>query len=732
MMIKRFKSFPLPKSLSARILLTFLVVSLLPLALFGTFSMQFVKSAIFHSAERAGNSISTSIVGLYQSHLQSQADIINTELINIEQHVLLVQKFAEQVYNEPHLYPVLTPIVFNKDVGGYYWESERSPDQSNTGATGHFPITSNLVERLERSKYIESMFQQSLKNNPSIVAMYLTFPESAWRIYPSIDLKKEIEQRFFDPSIPVTSYPFYTQALPSSNPHSEVVWTDRYLDITHRSWMLTSSAPVLTNSSSLVGVVSADIAIDKIVENILNTKFNHKDSYAFLLNQSGNVIAVQEGGKDKVYSLPLSRITEEGETTASTITYLSDQQILLTANIPSSHWYLGYVIPKEEMVSPIFDEANQQMLQSGKQITSQLSIASVVITLLCIGMTFVMWSKIIDPIRKLLTGIQNVGAGNFNVQIPRSGISEFDQLSSSFNLMSREVDSLVHALDQRIAEKEILQNQLLILNESLEKTVTKRTDQLRKTNQTLTHRNEQLKRMEESRSALFANISHDLKTPLTIVSGYIEAIRDGLIPEEENELYLERIQQRIASITRLVHDLNELSLLETRSKKLSRRNLDLTEFIEKLKQRYSSLEIVGSSPVHVNFFDNGQTAQPLSRFQLNVDEDHLYRAIDNLIDNSQKYGSKDQPVSVYLAIVQNQFIIAIQDQGIGIAEEHLPFLFQRTYRADKARNTSIPGNGLGLAIVKEIIEAHDGEVSVQSELNKGTTFTVKLPLISEI
>lgn len=295
--------------------------------------------------------------------------------------------------------------------------------------------------------------------------------------------------------------------------------------------------------------------------------------------------------------------------------------------------------------------------------------------------------------------------------------------------MSREVDSLVHALDQRISEKEILQNKLLILNENLEATVSERTDQLRRTNITLTHRNEQLKKMEESRSALFANISHDLKTPLTIISGYIEAMKDGLIPEEEQELYLEKIQQRIASVTRLVHDLNELSLLETRTKKLTRMRLNLTEFVKELKQRCSSMEIDGSSPVNVNISDNWQTAHAISRFHLNVDQDHLYRAIDNLIDNSQKYGSKGKPISIDLAIVQNHLIIAIQDQGVGIAEEHLPFLFQRTYRADKARNTSIPGNGLGLAIVKEIIETHDGEVSVQSELNKGTTFTVKLPLI---
>lgn len=112
---------------------------------------------------------------------------------------------------------------------------------------------------------------------------------------------------------------------------------------------------------------------------------------------------------------------------------------------------------------------------------------------------------------------------------------------------------------------------------------------------------------------------------------------------------------------------------------------------------------------------------------LYIDQDYIYRAIDNLIENAQKYGQYGSPIRIELSYDESFLSISVHDKGPGIPEEHLPFLFHRSYRIDKSRNTSIPGHGLGLAIVKEIVTAHHGQVSVKSEWNKGATFTIRLP-----
>ncbi|RXT07186.1 ATP-binding protein [Ammoniphilus sp. CFH 90114] len=678
-----------PSSLSIRILLTLLFVALVPLLFFGSLATQFVKDTLNDTAEHTGEMISANVIALYQTNLQTQANLINQELKSIEQRVKTAKGFAEQLYREPHAFPMLKPVEFTREEQGYYWEDVGTTNRSNTGASGIVPLTPDLLERLSRSQYLEPFFQQSVESNRNIAAMYFILPESAWRIFPAIHLKKEVENEFFNPSIPVTSYSFYTQALPDHNPSKTIVWSDPYQDITHRSSMLTASSPVMGKQEELLGIVAVDITIDSIVQNILDTKFNHDSSFAFLINQSGDVIAIQEEGKESMSQISFTPMAEH----ANTSVQLPEGRVLLSAHIPATNWCLGYVIPQGAMVSPLMDQAHQEIRESGKAIVSQLSFAIGLLMLFCFGITFAMWKGVTTPLNRLLTGIHNVRAGNFKGEIPKSGISEFDQLSTSFNDMSK-------ALEQS-------QNELLLLNNQLEAAIAERTEEL-------VQRNRQLKEIEESRSALFSNISHDLKTPLTIITGYIEAIKDGLIAEDQQEIYLEKIQHRISSVNRLVHDLYELSLLETKTKSLDYSRVSVETLVNSLRSRWPSL----------------QSRLEQTHSLLDVDLHQLYRVIDNLFENAQKYAS-DHPPVLKLESSSHDLYITVQDQGPGIPEEQLPFLFERSYRADKARNSKIPGNGLGLAIVKEIVQAHRGEINVRSRLHEGTSFTIRLPLVIE-
>ncbi|GIM45086.1 hypothetical protein DNHGIG_06350 [Collibacillus ludicampi] len=683
-----------------------------------------MKTTLSLTAQQTGDMIAKHVIALYQSNLTSQANVMNLEFVSIQKDVLTVKRFAEEIYTSPERYSQLTPIQLKKEGLGYYWEKPLSPETSNVGTNSSVQLTPDLLDRLARSKYLEPLFRQSLLANQNLVAMYYILPDNAWRIYPAINLKEEVDKKYFLPSIPITSYPFYTKALPTDNPRGDTIWTDPYHDVTHRDWMVTVSAPVFSKDHKVLGVVGADVTIENLVNNVLNTRFHLSNAYAFLMNKDGRIIAVQKEGAKDVNNLPLSQIVnDKGK---EKVTDLGDHRVLLSAFIPATQWYLGYVIPRNEMISPIYDQTNQDILESGKRIINQLTVMSFFLVLLCVAITFVVWNRLMRPMRKLIAAFSEVSAGRLNIEMPENEIVEFNKVSQSFNRMSQQINHLVQVLDQRLQEKEILQQELLSLNRQLEFLVNKRTEELSKANETLLLKNRQLEEMENSRVLMLANISHDLKTPLTLISGYIDAICDGVIEKDQVSDYLEKIRHRVKSLNRLVRDLYELSLLETKNKALHYQNIKIGCFLDQVKEKW---HVTHGDLLHaqaVCVFDHVSGAERDADISLDVE--YMHRAIDNLIENAKKYGDKDKPILVNMYLKDRFLHLAVCDEGPGIDEEHLPYIFERSYRADKSRNSKIPGNGLGLAIVKEIVEAHQGKVWVESKINKGTIFTIRLPI----
>lgn len=709
------------RSLSVQILFTLLFMTLIPLSIYGMYSIESVTKTLDKTAKETGNLLFPNVIKLYQTNISSQAQLIDLELMNVQSQVLSVRTQAEQIYRHPEQFPRLPKLTLENDHLGYYWEKVHGKEISNTGTNIRVSMTPNLLDKLRRSKYLESMFRHSLKMNTNIVSMYFILPENAWRIYPAINMKKEVDSYFLPPDIPITDYSFYRKATPQNNPSLQAIWTDPYMDITHRSWMFSSSAPVMSQTGELLGVIGADVTIDNLVSNILNTKFTHPRAYAFLVNQQNQLIALQEQGIESFKQLKFSQKIANQASVPSTLE-LNEDTILLTAFIPSTHWYLGYVIPKSDMVSPIYEKAANNIIENGSKLKGRLIIISSFLTVLCMLMTLIMWKKMTSPLKKLLKGLAAIKAGRYSTQVPDNKMMEFNEVSRAFNQMSLEIQHLIHSKEQRLKEKEALQAELIMLNHQLETKVAERTEELREAYVELLQRNEQLKQFEQSRSTFFSNISHDFKTPLTLISGYLEAIRDGVIPADQQAHYIARIQQRITSVNRLVRDLFELSILETKSQAFSFQTMPVTALLAGIRQKWEMPYMEGFHQLQFDFPDRMEEAT------ISLDLDYIYRATDNLLDNAQKFSSKDKPIRIK-AWCNGQFLfLSITDEGQGISEEHLPYLFDRSYRADKARNSKIPGHGLGLAIVKEILQAHQGMITVISQIEVGTTFTIQLPI----
>jgi two-component system phosphate regulon sensor histidine kinase PhoR len=231
-----------------------------------------------------------------------------------------------------------------------------------------------------------------------------------------------------------------------------------------------------------------------------------------------------------------------------------------------------------------------------------------------------------------------------------------------------------------------------------------------------------LRQLENIRREFVANVSHELKTPITSIKGYIETLQEGAIEEKENaRKFLEIIFRQADLLHALVDDLLSLSRIEQEAE---RGEIQLTR--EQVRHIIESA--VSAYETRARDRRIQVTLHCKEEVIVKANARLLEQAVGNLLDNAIKYSEAGNSVDVEVIKNKNEVAIAVRDHGGGIAPEHLPRLFERFYRVDKGRSRELGGTGLGLAIVKHIIQAHGGRVTVESTLGKGSTFTLHLPI----
>jgi len=223
-------------------------------------------------------------------------------------------------------------------------------------------------------------------------------------------------------------------------------------------------------------------------------------------------------------------------------------------------------------------------------------------------------------------------------------------------------------------------------------------------------------RSEKARREFLASVTHELRTPLHLIQGYLEAIQDNVIPKHQRGEYMELVLDEAKRLARLVTDLQDINWLE-RGQILQRVSLDLDSFMSDIDQRFQGR----AQELGVNL------EIPQGSGELFADPDQLLQVFINLLDNALGHTPRGKTVRVLIMQEQNQDRLAVQDEGEGIPKEALPFIFDRFFRVNKARSRKDGGMGLGLAIVRQIVEAHGGTIKVESDTGKGTTFWITLP-----
>ncbi len=232
----------------------------------------------------------------------------------------------------------------------------------------------------------------------------------------------------------------------------------------------------------------------------------------------------------------------------------------------------------------------------------------------------------------------------------------------------------------------------------------------------------QIELLEKVRQEFLSNISHELRTPLTSILAFVETLEDGAIKDEENnQRFLGVIRKNAQRMHRLIDDILELSIIESGRVSLESKNVNIHSLVEELfinlsgKTKKRQIKLVNEIAKNTFVF---------------ADSVRLEQMLTNLIDNAIKFNAEKGSVFVSLTRRSDRDFISVTDTGEGISADHLQRIFERFYRTDRARSREIGGTGLGLAIVKHLARLHGGEVSVNSTLGKGSTFSIELPQIA--
>lgn len=303
-----------------------------------------------------------------------------------------------------------------------------------------------------------------------------------------------------------------------------------------------------------------------------------------------------------------------------------------------------------------------------KDTLYKLFLTGVLMTLLVIGISVLFYLRVLPPLREMRLGAGRYARGQFDRELPEYRIREIDQLARSMNKMGK-----------------------------------------------------QLEHLEEVRKDFVANVSHELKTPITSIMGFVETLLDGAAEDESSrERFLKIISKQGHRLTAIIDDLLTLAKLESeqRSDLLLIQSQEIGPVLEAVR------DVCRSRAEEKNI--RISTACEASLIA-GVDRSLLEQALINLVDNAIKYSGADSEILLAAEVQGQETKISVRDQGPGIPQEHLARLFERFYRVDKARSRNLGGTGLGLAIVKHVATVHKGTVSVASQLGKGSTFVLRLP-----
>ncbi|HBL83638.1 MAG: hypothetical protein A2Y17_09140 [Clostridiales bacterium GWF2_38_85] len=302
------------------------------------------------------------------------------------------------------------------------------------------------------------------------------------------------------------------------------------------------------------------------------------------------------------------------------------------------------------------------------KMTTVIISASLWVFLAAIISVYIVSRQIVTPLKAISNAAKSFSVGQFDVRVPVLGRDEVAELATTFNNMA-----------------------------------------------------ESLEHIEERRSSLLGNISHDLRTPMTTIAGFVDGILDGTIPAEKHSYYLGIISSEVRRLSRLVSTLLELSKIEANEKVLNRKNYNISEQARQILISFEKK--IDSKQIEI-VFNNDE-----NDVFVNADKDAIHQVLYNLCDNAIKFTPEKGVITITIEKREKKAFISVHNTGEGIPQADLPFVFDRFYKSDRSRGLDKSGIGLGLFIVKSTVNRHGEEIKVHSTQGEYCEFSFMLPTV---
>ncbi|HYK73259.1 MAG TPA: ATP-binding protein [Pseudoneobacillus sp.] len=501
-----------------------------------------------------------------------------------------------------------------------------------------------------------------------------------------------------------------------------------------------------------------------------NTDSTHRLTVSEIQKDALLSKVISEGEiEKKISSLPLSSLNQNKEM----------KHVIIGVPFKKSNHHYGAVFIYQSL---------EVMEETTSSTTKFIWLVAGVAIILTTIFAFFLSTRITAPLRKMREAAFEVARGKFDTKVPILTHDEIGELATAFNQMGRQLKFNMHALSQEkeqlasilssMADGVITFNRdgtILITNppadrflqnwyfeqgefqkqtdaippkvyELFQLVVSTEKDQIGEVSlqgrhwvviMTPLYNNKFIRgavavirdmteerQLDKLRKDFIANVSHELRTPIAMLQGYSEAIVDDIAQtNEEKKEMASVIYDESLRMGRLVNELLDLARMEAGHLLLSRDKIEIPTYLQRIIRKFQGLAKEKEIDLHLSFAET-------SHFFV-LDPDRIEQVLTNLIDNAIRHTPDGGSVIVKETLDEKGIYFEVKDSGSGIPEEDLPFVFERFYKADKARTRGRSGTGLGLAIAKNIVDAHKGHISVQSKLGQGTTFSFFLPRKNE-
>lgn len=678
------------KNIATKLLLLLILLALVPVGIAAFLTFTTTRHIQTVSLEEGKAALIENYESTISARTRDYAEVLGKELTRIEAAAKTIASAARMLYDHPESFALSRTRTYVKHPLGFFWSPRE--EGSNVFAGRGFEPNDRSMREVLLTEYLDPILVSVYEGDENIAYVYFTSARRFARGYPWFSAEEAVKGGTLPPDISLDEHPIFFLADPAHNPGKEAIWSEVYIDVTGRGFMVTCSYPVYTSAGQFAGVVCVDVTVERLSKKILELATG-QGSYAFLMGRHGAVIAFTEAAAGDLGYQPGLRLDQfnlferaheglqgvlsvlaAGTSGTSRVNIDGVEKIVVHYPVVTSDWILGFVMPVEWITRAAF-RTGEKIRARTTLLQEQMLFFLSFLVLAVLLVTFWAARRITNPVKQLAEGAKRIGSGELEYRVREASDDELGDLARSFNEMAR-------SLVQREEELARVQ-QKLIASETL-----------------------------SSMGKVAAAVAHEIRNILGVIKNSAYYLRDkagvGAAGEQRTQIakHLRIIEREIGIAETIISDL--LAFSSPMAPHMER--IELHGLLREVVER-----AVFPERIRVNF-DLGRPPHFIEG-----DPVLLGLVFLNILQNARQAMPDGGVVSVSAQAVAGETTVRIADTGPGIPEENLKHLFEPFF------TTKAKGIGLGLSLSRRIVEEHGGRITVESTVGRGTCFTVTLP-----